>query len=102
MSPAFDLRSVASYAPLMTGAAEELMTEWGKLGMGASVDVSLAMMQLTLNIISRTMFSSDSDHIVAIMERGAGRYQAKMRPNMMDFLGWPIARSGSSMKKSTV
>jgi cytochrome P450 len=70
------------------------MTEWGKLGMGASVDVSLAMMQLTLNIISRTMFSSDSDHIVAIMERGAGRYQAKMRPNMMDFLGWPAWLAG--------
>ncbi len=52
------------------------------------------MMAATLNIISRTMFSSDSDHIVAIMERGAGRYQARMRPNIMDFLGLPAWLAG--------
>jgi cytochrome P450 len=47
------------------------------------------MMEVTLNIISRTMFSSDSDDIVTIMGRSAGRYQAEMRPNIMDMLGWP-------------
>ena len=52
------------------------------------------MMEVTLNIISRTMFSTDSDRIVAIMERGAGRYQAQMRPNMMDFLGLPAWLAG--------
>jgi cytochrome P450 len=35
------------------------------------------------------MFSSDSDDIVTIMGRSAGRYQAEMRPNIMDMLGWP-------------
>jgi cytochrome P450 len=94
MSPAFDHRSIVSYATVMTGAAEELLADWSRLGASASVDVSTAMMQVTLNIISRTMFSSDSDHIVAIMERGAGRYQAKMRPNMMDFLGLPAWLAG--------
>jgi cytochrome P450 len=94
MSPAFDHRSIASYASVMTGAAEELLADWSRLGEGASVDVSTAMMQVTLNIISRTMFSSDSDHIVAIMERGAGRYQAEMRPNIMDFLGLPAWLAG--------
>src|SRR6202522_3516342 len=96
MSPAFDHRSIASYASVMTGAAEELLADWSRLGAGASVDVSTAMMQVTLNIISRTMFSSDSDHIVAIMDRGAGRYQAEMRPNMMDFLGLPAWLAGLS------
>jgi cytochrome P450 len=94
MSPAFDHRSIASYAPLMTAAAQEMLADWRKLGAGASIDVATAMMGLTLNIISRTMFSSDSDHIVAIMERGAGRYQAQMRPNMMDFLGLPAWLAG--------
>jgi len=94
MSPAFDHRSIASYAPLMTGAALELLADWRNLGPSASVDVATAMMQVTLNIISRTMFSSDSDHIVAIMERGAGRYQARMRPNIMDFLGLPAWLAG--------
>jgi cytochrome P450 len=94
MSPAFDHRSIASYGSVITGAAEELLADWSRLGAGATVDVSTAMMQVTLNIISRTMFSSDSDHIVAIMDRGAGRYQAEMRPNMMDFLGLPAWLAG--------
>ena len=94
MSPAFDHRSIVSYAPIMTGAAQELLSDWSERGAGASIDVASAMMEVTLNIISRTMFSSDSEHIVAIMERSAGRYQAQMRPNMMDFLGLPAWLAG--------
>ena len=89
MSPAFDHRSIAAYVPVMTGAAEELLAEWGKVPAGTGIDVQTAMMEVTLNIISRTMFSSDSDDIVTIMGRSAGRYQAEMRPNIMDMLGWP-------------
>jgi cytochrome P450 len=94
MSPAFDHRSIASYVPFMTGAAQDLLADWSRLGAGATIDVAPAMMKVTLNIISRTMFSSDSDRIVAIMARGAGRYQAQMRPNMMDFLGLPAWLAG--------
>ncbi len=89
MSPAFDHRSIAAYTPVMTGAAEELLAEWGTVSDGTAVEVQAAMMHVTLNIISRTMFSSDSDDIVTIMGRSAGRYQAEMRPNIMDMLGWP-------------
>jgi len=89
MSPAFDHRSIASYTPIMTGAAGELIAEWGKVPAGTGIDVSTAMMEVTLNIISRTMFSSDSDDIVTIMGRSAGRYQVEMRPNILDMLGWP-------------
>jgi cytochrome P450 len=89
MSPAFDHRSTAGYIPVMTAAAEELLAVWGKVPAGTGVEVQAAMMEVTLNIISRTMFSSDSDDIVTIMGRSAGRYQAEMRPNIMDMLGWP-------------
>lgn len=89
MSPAFDHRSIAAYTPIMAGAAEELLAEWDGIPAATGVDVSTAMMEVTLNIISRTMFSSDSDDIVTIMGRSAGRYQAEMRPNIMDMLGWP-------------
>ena len=94
MSPAFDHRSIVSNVSIMTGAAQELLADWSRRGAGASIEIATAMMQVTLNIISRTMFSSDSDHIVAIMERGAGRYQAKMRPNIMDFVGLPAWLAG--------
>jgi cytochrome P450 len=89
MSPAFDHRSTAGYIPVMTAAAEELLAVWSKVPAGTGVEVQAAMMEVTLNIISRTMFSSDSDDIVTIMGRSAGRYQAEMRPNIMDMLGWP-------------
>jgi cytochrome P450 len=89
MSPAFDHRSIAAYTPVMTRAAEELLAQWSQVPAGTSVEVQTAMMEVTLNIISRTMFSSDSDDIVTVMGRSAGRYQAGMRPNIMDMLGWP-------------
>jgi cytochrome P450 len=89
MSPAFDIRSIAAYTPVMTTAAEELLQQWRALPAGETVDVATSMMEVTLNIISRTMFSNDSDDIVAIMERSAGRYQLEMRPNIMDMMGWP-------------
>src|SRR5580692_1470127 len=94
MSPAFDHRSIASYAPVITGAALEMLAEWDRLAADTPVEVGTAMMEATLTIISRTMFSSDSDRMVAIMERSAGRYQAQMRPNMMDFLGFPAWLAG--------
>src|SRR5580698_10790874 len=71
MSPSFDHRSIASYAPVMTGAARELLVEWDGLAADTPVEVGTAMMEATLTIISRTMFSSDSDRMVAIMERSA-------------------------------
>jgi cytochrome P450 len=94
MAPAFDHRSIASYTPIMSAAAGRLLAQWDGLGAGAAIDASTAMMEVTLDIISRTMFSSDSDDIVKIMERGFGTYQAKMRPNMLDLLGWPAWLAG--------
>ncbi len=94
MAPAFDHRSIAAYTSIMTAAAQELSLVWRGEAVGASIDVVKAMMGVTLNIISRTMFSSDSERIAAIMERGAERYQAQMRPNLMDFLGLPAWLAG--------
>ena len=94
MTPAFDQRSVAAYTAVMTGAAEELMGKWDGAGHDATVDVSVAMTEVTLQIISRTMFSSDSDGMAAIMERSFGEYQAQMRPNLLDFIGMPAWLAG--------
>jgi cytochrome P450 len=89
MSPSFDIRSIAAYTPVMTTAAEELLAQWDAVPAGTTIDVQTAMMEVTLNIISRTMFSNDSDDIVTIMARSAGRYQMEMRLNIMDMLGCP-------------
>jgi cytochrome P450 len=94
MTPAFDQRSVASYTPVMTAEAEKLNAQWSKLGADQIVDVAVAMTEATLQIISRTMFSSDSDDMVGILERSSGQFQAQMRPNIMDFIGMPAWLAG--------
>ncbi|MGO9930881.1 MAG: cytochrome P450 [Steroidobacteraceae bacterium] len=90
MAPAFDYRSIAAFTPIMTGAAEELLGSWNRLGAGAAIDAAEDMMEVTLKIISRTMFSSDSDDIMTVMSGAAGRYQAEIRPNILDLLGFPL------------
>ena len=60
MAPSFDPRSVMSYAPAMAGAAATFGEGWAGLEEGAEVDVSADMTALTLEIISRTMFSADA------------------------------------------
>jgi cytochrome P450 len=52
-------------------------------------DVAGAMMHATLHIISRAMFSSDSDEIVDVVEAGVNLYQTKVQPTLADFLHLP-------------
>jgi cytochrome P450 len=90
MAPSFDYRSIVGYAPIMTEIAEGLVGTWNALPQGAVVDVAAAMMHATLHIISRTMFSSDSDGVVDIVERGVERYQTEVRPSLADLLSLPL------------
>jgi cytochrome P450 len=101
MAPSFDLRSIASYTPIMTSAAEELVAQWRSLGSDAGIDVADAMMEVTLRIISRTMFSTDSDEIMNIMGHAAGRYQLTVRPNVLDLLGVPDRIAGWGRRRAT-
>jgi len=94
MTPAFDQRSVASYVPVMTAEAEKLNSQWSRSNADQDIDVASAMTEVTLQIISRTMFSSDSDDMVSVLERSAGQFQAQMRPNFMDFVGLPAWLAG--------
>src|SRR5215472_12944638 len=89
MAPAFDRRSIESYAPIITAVANELLNRWDALPEHSEVDVGAAMMHTTLHIISRAMFSANSDEIVDIVEQGVGRYQTAVRPNLLDLLGLP-------------
>jgi cytochrome P450 len=89
MAPAFDPRTVAGYAPVMTEVTEELLAQWDTLPDGSVVDAAVAMMHTTLHIISRAMFSSDSDGIVDVVERGVSEYQTTVRPSFLDLLHVP-------------
>jgi len=69
MSPAFDYRSIASYAPAVTSATEARLRAWDELGHAAVIDIAGEMVALTLEIISRTMFSADSEMLGALLDR---------------------------------
>jgi len=89
MAPAFDPRSMGAYAPVMTDVTGDLLSRWDALPDSSEVDVGAAMMHTTLHIISRTMFSADSDEIVDIVERSVEQYQKNVRPSLFDLLGFP-------------
>jgi len=89
MAPAFDYRSILGYAPIITEVAQGLLAKWDALPDSTEVDVSAAMMHATLHIISRAMFSSDSDEIVDVVERGVRQYQTTVRPRLLDLLRVP-------------
>jgi cytochrome P450 len=78
-----------SYAPVMTEAAAALLARWDRLGDGAPLDIAAEMMRLTLQIIARTMFSTDADGIAPIVEEAVGRYQREVRPSLVDLLNLP-------------
>jgi cytochrome P450 len=89
MAPAFDPRSVAGYVPVMTEVTQALLAKWDVLAEPREADVAGAMMHATLHIISRAMFSSDSDEIVDVVEAGVNLYQTKVQPTLADFLHLP-------------
>ncbi len=66
MAPSFDPRSVAGYAAAMVDASTDFANEWGRLEDGAQIDISADMTRLTLEIISRTMFSADASEMTGV------------------------------------
>jgi cytochrome P450 len=61
MSPSFDHRSIASYAPVITDAAAARLSAWDAQADNAEINITREMLTLTLEVISRTMFSADSE-----------------------------------------
>jgi cytochrome P450 len=89
MAPSFDPRSVTGYAPIMIEVTQGLLEGWDALADGSELDAAAAMMHLTLHIISKAMFSSDSDEIVEAVEGGVNQYQTLVRPSLLDLLHFP-------------
>jgi cytochrome P450 len=61
MSPSFDFKSIVAYSPAMVASAQDFVDAWTAKGQGAVVDIAEEMTQLTLRVISGTMFSADGD-----------------------------------------
>lgn len=60
VQPAFHKKRVEGYADVMVRLTEETVASWQA---GSELDIAAAMQQLTLRIITRTLFNLDSSHI---------------------------------------
>ena len=78
MAPAFNARSVEGYAATIAAASDKMLRRWDGDGASGAFDLEGAMAELTLDIIARALFSSDSDLIKETLHRSSVRYQAEM------------------------
>jgi len=86
MAPSFDPRSVAAYAPAMAEAAAAFAGRWATLNDDAPVDIAEEMKTLTLEIICRTMFSSDAEELVAVAGNAFERTHNALEFSLLDIL----------------
>ena len=96
MSPAFDHRSLVSYAPAMSENIADFAERWQRLGDGAALNIADEMTRLTLQIISRTMFSADADDMGDMVGDTMHRGQNLLTVSLLDVLPivgpWHLAR----------
>jgi cytochrome P450 len=86
MAPSFDPRSVAGYAPAMAEAAEAFRRRWDALASDREVEMASEMKALTLQVICKTMFSSDSEELVGLTGKTLGFTQAALNFGLLDVL----------------
>ena len=85
MAPAFDPRSVAAYGPAIAASAREFLTRWEALPDGAPIDMAQEMKALTLQVIARTVFSTDSAEIIDLIGGTLSRgLDAAAEANILD------------------
>ena len=78
MTPAFNAQSVVRYANIIAAATDAMIHRWDEDDTHGLLDLESAMAELTLDIISRAMFSSDSELVKETLYRSSIRYQAEM------------------------
>jgi cytochrome P450 len=78
MSPSFDYRSIAHYAPVITDAAATRLETWDAKGENEEIDIAREMVTLTLEVISRTMFSADSETLRSQLDQTIRRGMAEL------------------------
>jgi cytochrome P450 len=86
MAPSFDPRSVAAYAPAMAETAEAFRLHWDALANDPQVDIAAEMTDLTLQIICKTMFSSDAEGLVELTGKTLGVTQTALNFSLLDIL----------------
>ena len=86
-APAFQHRRIEGFVDIMADAAEALVERWrGKRGV---FDLSAEMMGLTLEIIARTLFSTDVSGQIERVRELMDVLIYDLRPSPLDLFGFP-------------
>jgi cytochrome P450 len=84
VQPAFHRKNLETLPPVITGAAQEMLTSWRTTAAkGLPVDINAEMMRLALTIVSRALFKTDvgdraeevADALDVLMEQSQRRIQ---------------------------
>ena len=86
MAPSFSPPSVASYAPSMAEETLAFFSRWDQTPQDEPIDVARDMSRLTLQIISRAVFSTDGSALGEMMETALGGAMAGIRIGVGDFM----------------
>jgi cytochrome P450 len=86
MAPSFDHRSIVAYAPAMVEETGRFIAKWDNLPSDAMVDMDAEMTALTLQLISRTMFSSDSDDMAGLIDQALTQGMGEMKFGLLDLI----------------
>jgi cytochrome P450 len=86
MAPSFDFKSLVSYSPAMVSSAEQMADSWAQKGDGAVVDIAEEMTQLTLQVISRTMFSADGGELGDLVDHSLRKTTDNLDFGILDIL----------------
>lgn len=86
MSPSFDFKSIVAYSPAMVAAAESFADAWAKKSGGSVVDIAEEMTNLTLRVISNTMFSADGEILGELVDSSLRKMGAAIDFNVVDIL----------------
>jgi cytochrome P450 len=96
VTPMFAPRRIAALGADMVDETTRYLAQWQALD-GAPFDLTQAMAAVTLRIITRTMFSAESEDETANIAENMDRYQRILRPSVLDFIGAPewVPRPGT-------
>ncbi len=86
MAPSFDFKSIVAYSPAMVASAEAFANAWAARGSGAVIDIAEDMTHLTLEVISRTMFSADGQELGSLVDHSLRKMDDSLDFNVFDIL----------------
>lgn len=99
MQPAFHRERLASFANIMSEECSDLLEKWKALPNHSVINLSHDMMEMTLNIVCRAMFSLDVNDASEVVNREFNIANEKLIKRMMNPLQLPLWVPTSSNRK---